>query len=114
MPFILVFFLSLNAFGGDFISPMEYAKMLYESPRGIGCHKCHGDRGEGKVIARYKEIDKQDGKNKQKKFKVPPINNISEKKFIEALRSGKGIMPTYFLTKYEAQSLYYYIKEQQK
>ncbi|MDQ7068558.1 MAG: hypothetical protein Q9M40_11590 [Sulfurimonas sp.] len=38
----------------SFISPTEYAAQLYKNPRGIGCHKCHGENGEGKLIANYK------------------------------------------------------------
>ena len=35
------------AFASDFITKNEYAKMLYQNPRGIGCDKCHGSGGEG-------------------------------------------------------------------
>ena len=43
------------AFASDFITKNEYAKMLYQNPRGIGCDKCHGSGGEGSVIAKYKK-----------------------------------------------------------
>ena len=32
----------------------NYGKNLYENPRGIACNKCHGNKGEGGVIAHYK------------------------------------------------------------
>jgi len=39
----------------SFITRMEYSSLLYKNPRGIGCNKCHGLKGEGKLIAKYKE-----------------------------------------------------------
>jgi argininosuccinate synthase len=38
----------------SFISNLEYGQMLYKNPRGIGCIKCHGDNGKGKLIATYR------------------------------------------------------------
>lgn len=108
MPIFLVLFFFTCSWAEDFITPMEYAKMLYQNPRGIGCHKCHGLRGEGKVIAKYKK------NGKQKILKAPSINNIPKKKFAKALRKTNSIMPTYFLTKYEVESLYYYVSQNSK
>ena len=47
---ILLLILPVFLFGGSsFITPLEYASQLYKNPRGIGCHLCHGDNGEGKT-----------------------------------------------------------------
>ena len=89
----------------NFITQAEYAKMLYKNPRGIGCHKCHGKKGEGKIIAFYKS------KGVKKALGAPRINNISKKKFIEKFTKRKfKIMPSYYLTHDEIESLYYYLK----
>jgi mono/diheme cytochrome c family protein len=86
-----------------FITPMEYASQLYKNPRGIGCHHCHGDDGEGKIVARY--IDK----NKKKVFKGPAINHMKYQKFFNALNKRNNGMPRYFLTIKEIEALYLYL-----
>jgi mono/diheme cytochrome c family protein len=92
----------------SFITPMEYASQLYKNPRGIGCHHCHGENGEGKVVATYIH------KKKHKSFKAPRINNIEYYKFYNALsRRNKG-MPRYFLTKKEIEALYLYLHQNDK
>ncbi len=88
----------------DFITEMEYAKMLYANPRGIGCHLCHGKKGEGRIIAKYKS------RGKDKVLKAPAINNLDKKTFFKALKNPKSIMPKYFLTNKEMEVLYLYIK----
>jgi len=56
---------------------MEYASSLYKNPRGIGCQKCHGLKGEGKLIAKYidtkrvKKGDKIITLKIQKEFRAP-------------------------------------------
>jgi len=105
--FILVLIISLNA--ESFITKMEYAKMLYSNPRGIGCISCHGKRGEGSVIAKYKD------KGKQKELVAPPINSLSKKKFFQALQGSKSsVMPKYFLTNNEIEVLYFYVTSEVK
>jgi len=86
-----------------FITPMEYASQLYKNPRGIGCGHCHGDNGEGKLIANYIH------KKEKKSFRGPVINNITYREFYKALNSRKKGMPRYFLTKKEIQALYFYL-----
>lgn len=88
-----------------FITPEEYAEQLYYNPRGIGCHSCHGGKGEGKVIARFKE------KQEQRSFVGPPIDIISYEDFYMALNSRKRGMPRYFLTDREIQVLYSYLHQ---
>ncbi len=109
MRYIFVcFFLLLSLKAEDFITKLEYAKMLYSNPRGIGCDKCHGKKGEGKIIARYKH------KGKKKVLKAPAINSLSKSNFIKALQKRHKVMPTYFLTKKEIDSLYYFVTSQKK
>jgi len=99
---MFIVFMSLNA--ESFITKMEYAKMLYSNPRGIGCISCHGKRGEGSVIAKYKH------KGKQKELIAPAINSLSKKRFFKALEgSNSSVMPTYFLTNNEIEVLYFYV-----
>ena len=98
---ILLLLISLRA--EDFITKMEYAKMLYSNPRGIGCILCHGSRGEGSVIAKYKY------KGKQKELIAPAINELSKDKFFKALQDTDSVMPKYFLTNSEIEALYFYV-----
>jgi len=98
---VLITLLSLRA--EDFITKMEYAKMLYSNPRGIGCISCHGSRGEGSIIAKYKH------KGKQKELVAPAINELSKEKFFKALQRSDSVMPKYFLTNSEIEALYFYV-----
>lgn len=92
----------------SFITPMEYASSLYKNPRGIGCQNCHGESGEGRIVARYED-------NKEKKiFAGPEINNMKFNDFYAALNTRKNGMPRYFLTQKEIQSLYFYMQEKKK
>ncbi len=101
----ILVFTTVFSFGEDFISPYEYGKMLYQNPRGIGCDKCHGIKGNGETIATYKH------NGEKKEIIAPSINNISENKFIKKMDEDYKIMPKYFLTKNEIRSLYYYLNK---
>lgn len=90
----------------SFITPMEYASSLYKNPRGIGCHLCHGDKGEGKIIAKYIHEDKQEV------FMGSAINNLDYTKFYKKLNSRNKGMPRYFLTDKEIKALYFYLQEE--
>lgn len=106
MKFFLLFIFPYFLFGDtSFITPLEYASQLYKNPRGIGCHLCHGEKGEGKLVARY--IDKK----KKKSFKGPAINSLDFDTFYRALDNSKEGMPRYFLTNKEVQALYLYLQE---
>ncbi len=102
--FALVFLLmgSLQA-DVSFITESEYASQLYHRPRGIGCHKCHGEQGEGKLIATYKE------KGEQRSFSPPAINTLDFKAFDQAMKERQKGMPRYFLTQQEIVTLYKYL-----
>lgn len=89
-----------------FITFKEYGKNLYENPRGIGCNHCHGDKGEGSIIARYKH------KGTAKTLSAPAINTLEFNAFAKALDSQKlGVMPRYYLTPKEIQAIYFYLYE---
>ncbi len=90
----------------SFITELEYAEHLYQNPRGIGCDKCHGKRGEGSVIARYKD------KGKNKALKTDEINSIDFEAFSIALQERRGVMPKYFLTAQEIKALYGYLHKE--
>lgn len=96
--------LLLNA-QNSFITPLEYATSLYENPRGIGCQKCHGVNGEGRVVAKY--IDKKENMS----FSGPQINDMDFTRFYYALNKRIKGMPRYFLTQKEIESLYFYLQE---
>ncbi len=89
----------------SFITPLEYASQLYKNPRGIGCHHCHGNKGEGKLVAKYIH------KKKKKTFTGPVINKLKFNTFYEALNKRKIGMPRYYLTKKEIQALYLYLQQ---
>jgi hypothetical protein len=99
---ILLFSYSLYA-EDSFITNDEYAKLLYKNPRGIGCNKCHGEKGEGMVISSFEKA------GSLYTLRGPQINNISIKRFKKALKKAKGLMPEYFLTDMEKAYLYYYL-----
>ncbi len=103
---VFVLVVSLNA--EDFITKMEYAKMLYFNPRGIGCNLCHGKRAQGSIIARYKV------KGKRKTLRAPAINDLTLAQFSQALKKTHKVMPTYFLTDKEIDILYFYVTSKSK
>ncbi len=91
----------------SFITKEEYAAGLYHNPRGVGCHLCHGEAGEGKLIAKYKE------EGKEKVFAGNPINKLPFRDFYERLNSRIMGMPRYYLTDTEIQTLYYYLHREE-
>jgi len=101
---LLLLTVAIFAKGKDsFITEQEYAEHLYKNPRGIGCDKCHGQHGEGMVIARYKE------KGESKELRTNEINSIGYEAFKAALHERRSIMPKYFLTTQELKALYGYL-----
>ncbi len=87
----------------DFITKDEYARMLYQNPRGIGCDKCHGKHGEGMVLSSFIK----DGQIVE--LRAPKINNIPIKRFYNSFEKKSNLMPVYFLTDKEKAYLYYYL-----
>ena len=106
----LIFWLFFAAsFASDFITKTEYAKMLYQNPRGIGCDKCHGRGGEGSLISKYKHFDKKTKQVIDDELRAPQINNLDFKTFKEGVLSARSVMPSYFLTDEEINLLYEYV-----
>ncbi len=100
----LSIFLSTALYAAEsFITPQEYAKQLYHNPRGIGCHKCHGELGGGKVIARYVH------KGEERIYAAPAIDSIPFEQFKSAFDKRTIGMPRYFLTDEEIEMLYLYL-----
>jgi len=90
----------------DFISEFEYGQMLYHDPRGVSCAPCHGDRGEGRIIAGY--TTSEGGK---RFLRGPAIRNVSLEILANTIRKGPGVMPRYFLTDEEIRAIYRYLNE---
>lgn len=103
---LLFVFLPVLIFGqSSFITQMEYASLLYKNPRGIGCHKCHGLKGEGKLIATYKD------KGVLKEFRAPAINKLSYSEFASNINKSLPGMPKYYLTEGEIKALFFYLQQ---
>lgn len=109
MKYILFLIIPFILYGSSsFITPTEYAAQLYKNPRGIGCNLCHGERGEGKLIANYVH------KKKKKSFRGPEIDEIKFTAFHKALSVRKKGMPRYFLTDKEIRALYLHLHKDDK
>lgn len=111
MKFNIIFLIALILGANDFITEIEYGKMLYKNPRGIGCNKCHGEKGEGMVIAKFQDYNKSSKTYYDANLTGPAINTLSLQDFTNAIIEPKDIMPTYFLTKDEIITLYKYLKD---
>jgi len=122
MKYIFIF-LPIFLMAGSFISNFEYGQMLYKNPRGIGCIKCHANKGQGQIIATY--IDDKTGEKKE--LIAPNIVNISFETFYkrvkksQILKKGKwktknySIMPKYdYLVDSEIKAIYNYLHKAYK
>jgi len=117
--FVFVFLTTSNAeiIDNSFITKKEYGAMLYKNPRGIGCNKCHGSKGQGSLIAKYKQRDKKTNKLNEQTIIAPAINKVSFEVFKNILVKKKNrslTMPTYFLTVDELTSIHFYITNLEK
>lgn len=96
---------------------MEYASLLYKNPRGIGCERCHGLQGEGKLIAKYRVTKKLKKGEKiitvkiPKEFRAPAINHLTYQDFHAAFGKKLKGMPKYYLTEGEIKALYFYLQK---
>jgi cytochrome c1 len=84
--FIIFSFLYANT--NWFITNYEYGKMLYNNPRGISCAKCHGKKGNGKVVTYF-----VNSKGTKTVIKTAPIKNITFEKLKKALFHQIKIKP---------------------
>ena len=108
--FIFLMIFTIFAGAESFITDEEYGAMLYQNPRGIGCDKCHGERGEGSLIAKYEEFNRSNETYYEKSLIAPPINTLSLQELANGIGASKDIMPSYFLTKDEIIIIYKYLK----
>ncbi|MDM5271718.1 cytochrome c [Sulfurovum sp. zt1-1] len=92
----------------DFISHYEYGQMLYSYPRGVSCVECHGESGEGKVIAEFRDI------HSKQQIIGPDIRQITLEKMIQALNDYHDIMPRYYLTDEEIKTIHDFLQEKYK
>ena len=94
----------------EFIDDLEYGKRLYETPRGVSCQKCHGQKGEGLEIANYRH------KGQRKVLMAPNIKDLSLETFFAKVKNpkikNKDVMPTYYLTDKELNAIFRYLKNQ--
>jgi len=103
---LIVFLFASMMHAEDFITNFEYGQMLYHEPRGVSCVPCHGETGEGRDIASYK--------NKRGETVVlrgPDIRDTTLSKLTQSLKNGKGVMPRYFFTNKEIKMIYSYLKK---
>ena len=105
--FFAIVLASSFGYAESFISSYEYGEMLYKNPRGIGCDKCHGKKGEGMELGSYKKNDKRI------KITAPQISTHSFMGLKNALMQNrkKSVMPKYFLTDGEIEVLSQYLKK---
>ena len=98
---------TLPALAESFINNYEYGEMLYKNPRGIGCDKCHGEKGLGNHIGSYTK------NKKEYKIDAPNISAATAEEIKKSLRTGKkrNIMPEYFLTDTEIAAIVSYLKQ---
>ncbi|MEA3315237.1 MAG: c-type cytochrome [Campylobacterota bacterium] len=128
LPILISLDLFSTNFDNSFITKYEYGKMLYKNPRGISCIVCHGKDAKGKVISTFTHISRIDDKEYKcvvssndirdiplETFKAildpkleKPKRKIDKKNICEKLIYG-NIMPTYFLTEEELNSIHYYL-----
>jgi len=102
------FLFGSTLFADSFITKFEYGAYLYDNPRGIGCNRCHGDKAQGKLIAKYKNSKKDKG---FLELKGPNIQKVSITKLQQALQNPPTIMPTYNLTNQEIEALFIFLNE---
>ncbi len=98
---------TLPALAESFINNYEYGEMLYKNPRGIGCDKCHGEKGLGNHIGSYTK------NKKEYKIDAPNISAATAEEIKKSLRQGKkrSIMPEYFLTDTEIAAIVSYLRQ---
>ena len=106
---LLVFVPLLLGASEDFISHYEYGQMLYNNPRGVSCSQCHGDNGEGRVIVSYKDVD-----GKKKVIKGVDIRQENLSTMINSVAIYHEIMPRYYLTTEEVETIYDYLQKKNK
>jgi len=98
--------LTLGMASEDFITDFEYGQMLYRDPRGASCAACHGETGSGALIGEY-----TDKRGRIVRLNGPDIRNASLQKIRESVHKNAGVMPRYFLTEEEIQTIHAYLQQ---
>jgi mono/diheme cytochrome c family protein len=98
--------LSMSMQAEDFITQFEYGQMLYQDPRGASCVACHGPTGAGEVIADY-----TDRAGRVHTLSGPDIRQVTLEQLRNTIRQGGRIMPRYFLTDTEIETIYAYLQQ---
>ena len=89
----------------DFISHYEYGEMLYNNPRGVSCSQCHGKDGAGSTIVEFRDI------HGKQAIKGSDIRNESLHSMIKSVNNYHEIMPRYYLTDEEVETIYDYLQK---
>lgn len=90
----------------SFITSYEYGEKLYNQPRGIGCSKCHGKKGEGDQIVSYKDGEKT------VTLIAPNIRFMPASKIKEGVeKNHPSFVPKYFLVDDEYKSLQTFLEK---
>ena len=97
---------SVGAGAEDFITDFEYGQMLYRDPRGASCAACHGETGSGRLIGAY-----PDKAGHIVTLRGPDIRHATLEQIRESVRRGSGVMPRYFLTEKEIETIHAYLKK---
>ncbi len=111
MRFVMYIFVILSAMGiaEDFITEFEYGQMLYHDPHGASCAACHGETGEGKLISEYTNKE-----GKLVALRGPDIRHATLPQLRSSISEGRGIMPRYFLTEKEIETIHAYLQKVNK
>jgi cytochrome c553 len=103
---VWVLFVIGGIYAEDFITQFEYGQMLYQDPRGASCSACHGPTGAGELIAEY-----TDREGNIRTLDGPDIRQATLEQLRQAVRNGGQVMPRYFLTDKEIETIHAYLQQ---
>ena len=103
----------------SFLSSVEYGSMLYKSPRGISCSKCHGEAGRGgQKIAKYYDKERNSKILRGVDIRAYSLEDLKASLQNQYRENGRRkrhkIMPIYYLTNNEIQAIYNYLQHNNK
>ncbi len=103
---ILQLILATTLFSSSFITDREYGERLFKDPRGIGCNKCHGENGSGKIISEYVSDS-----GKPVTIFAPSLKFFNWQKLKKGIKKHSYFVPKYFLTKEELISISRFLED---
>jgi len=106
MKILLILISVMGLHAEDFISEFEYGQMMYQNTRGVSCVPCHGETGEGREIVSYRVKN-----GSVVSIMGPDIRTSTLKEIKDSLKEGKGVMPKYFFTDKEVETIHAYLVE---